>query len=333
MELEGLKLGIDLSVEDSTEGRIVKLHERIHESMRRSVVDAIEIGRLLLEKRTQLAHGLFMRWIGKELPFSPRTARRYMQLYEERDNLVNVSSLTDAYRVLADTAVDLESELQQEPDTGELDDEVIEYAPVRETSSRVERARPDDYSGRLKPEAVEASIDRMMRTLEQPQEQLDYLNDIISRLVEMREKILDEHFTPSAEEKQHWRDEMFKTPDEIERELQEIEAEDAGIAVEGRGEGNPPADVESDPEPVTTAQVAAGIAAGAVPKGISLAEARRRLEEKRKGQEDQPVGPVRTPADIMRERISRGEGEPPAPTQVNRGYRKVGNTRIEQIRN
>lgn len=82
---------------------ITKLHSDIVGYMRLSLDAAIRIGELLSERKAELAHGEFTPWVEANLPFSPRTARRYMKAYENRERIEktdSVSVLTEAYRLL-----------------------------------------------------------------------------------------------------------------------------------------------------------------------------------------------------------------------------------------
>ena len=82
---------------------ITELHNEIAGYMRMSLKAAIEIGRLLNEQKAELAHGEFTPWVEVNLPFTMRTAQRYMRAYQRRDEIAksdNVSVLTEAYRLL-----------------------------------------------------------------------------------------------------------------------------------------------------------------------------------------------------------------------------------------
>ena len=62
----------------------------------KSVADAIKIGEILSENKANMA-GRFLAWIST-LPFSDRTAQRYMQLYAHRDKTATLSDLQTAYK-------------------------------------------------------------------------------------------------------------------------------------------------------------------------------------------------------------------------------------------
>lgn len=81
---------------------IASLHVELVGMARQTLPMAIRIGQLLHEQKEALPHGQFTAWIEACLPFTPRTARNYMRVFEHRERLKteSVSVLTDAYRVL-----------------------------------------------------------------------------------------------------------------------------------------------------------------------------------------------------------------------------------------
>jgi len=80
---------------------INKLHNEIGGALKITLDKAIRIGELLTEQKESLKHGEFTPWVNENLPFTDRTARRYMTLYRNRDRLKmdNVSDLVDAYKI------------------------------------------------------------------------------------------------------------------------------------------------------------------------------------------------------------------------------------------
>lgn len=82
---------------------IRKLHSDILSAARRSVENGIRIGELLTLEREQIDHGKWLPWLKSNIKFSDRTARNYIRLYTERDQikLANVSNLSAAYALLA----------------------------------------------------------------------------------------------------------------------------------------------------------------------------------------------------------------------------------------
>jgi DUF3102 family protein len=76
---------------------------RLHRSIVSSVDAAIEIGHILTEVRSKLAHGSWLPWLETNIEFSRQTADNYIRLFDNRDKLLNVGNLrlSEAYRLLA----------------------------------------------------------------------------------------------------------------------------------------------------------------------------------------------------------------------------------------
>jgi hypothetical protein len=93
------------------------LHEEIALGLRTTLAKAIRIGELLVEQKEKCDHGNWLPWIEANLNFDPRTAQRYMRVFENRDRLKNdsVSYLSDAYQLLADERPDPESVVIKPP--------------------------------------------------------------------------------------------------------------------------------------------------------------------------------------------------------------------------
>lgn len=81
---------------------ITRLHTEIEAYLNKSLANALEIGAKLDQVKADLPHGEFTGWVEDNLPFTPRTARNYMKLYENRDKLESnsVSSIGEAYKLL-----------------------------------------------------------------------------------------------------------------------------------------------------------------------------------------------------------------------------------------
>lgn len=97
---------------DSAVEEITVLHNQIGNHIMQTFTKVIRIGELLTIQKNTLPHGQFTKWIEKNLPFTDRTARNYMRVYQERDRLKSetVSDLTGAYRLLTDSKKTLKSE-------------------------------------------------------------------------------------------------------------------------------------------------------------------------------------------------------------------------------
>lgn len=75
---------------------------------------ALEIGQLLTEKKAELKHGEFGKWITDNLAFTDRTARNYMRLYENKDKILQSGSISEAYQMLEAPKTETVSDLEQE---------------------------------------------------------------------------------------------------------------------------------------------------------------------------------------------------------------------------
>ncbi len=100
---------IQTSIEVNRIQAINELHNQIGGYLRMSLDSAIHIGELLTDQKESMAHGEFTTWIDTNLPFTDRTARNYMRLYQGRDKLKteSVSVLTEGYKLLAEHAIDM----------------------------------------------------------------------------------------------------------------------------------------------------------------------------------------------------------------------------------
>lgn len=96
-----VKAQLDLFSAEATEIR--KLHSELLGHVRTTVEQAIRIGELLTTVKTGLDHGRWLPWLKANVEFHERTARRYIGVFEKRDQLKSdtVSDLTDAYRLLS----------------------------------------------------------------------------------------------------------------------------------------------------------------------------------------------------------------------------------------
>lgn len=73
---------------------IADLHGKLVGYMKKSVALIFEIGKVLTEVKEKLDHGEFTPWVEQNCPFDPRTARRYMAVYD-RFKTDTVSVLKD----------------------------------------------------------------------------------------------------------------------------------------------------------------------------------------------------------------------------------------------
>ena len=92
-----------IAIQNDVAQEIARLHTEVLSCVKVGLETAIRIGELLTQQKEKLGHGYFTRWINANLPFTDRTARNYMRLYEGRDRLKTetVSVLTEGYKLLA----------------------------------------------------------------------------------------------------------------------------------------------------------------------------------------------------------------------------------------
>lgn len=86
---------------EATGVRINQLHEDLIGMFNRGLTIAIEIGELLESKKTELSHGSFGNWINDNLIFSDRTARNYMNIYRNKDRILEAKTISEAYKMLS----------------------------------------------------------------------------------------------------------------------------------------------------------------------------------------------------------------------------------------
>ena len=90
---------------DQSLAEIKTLHGEIENAARTSLKNAVRIGKLLGGIKSTLPHGQWLPWIESNLPFTDRTAARYIQFFERRETLGkldNVSNLSEAYLLLTE---------------------------------------------------------------------------------------------------------------------------------------------------------------------------------------------------------------------------------------
>ncbi|AQT70073.1 Modification methylase DpnIIB [Anaerohalosphaera lusitana] len=85
MESRKKNTGKKRNVERNLVSRINTLHSECENTYRRAVETAIEIGQLLTQKKLELEHGEWGKWVESNLAFTCRTASNYMRLYENQN--------------------------------------------------------------------------------------------------------------------------------------------------------------------------------------------------------------------------------------------------------
>ncbi len=91
-------------------GRINAEHHQVETALRAGLQHAKNAGDLLTEAKRQCRHGEWLKWLGANVRFTDRTARRYMTIASRLDELTTKSdtvsdlSYKDALRVLTSPA-------------------------------------------------------------------------------------------------------------------------------------------------------------------------------------------------------------------------------------
>lgn len=97
----------------NTVERIKALHKEFEDLGKKTLTKGIEIGGILTAEKERLGHGNWGVFLEK-LPFTDRTARRYMKLYERRESIAGLGGIAEAYKALGsgegktDTVSDLD---------------------------------------------------------------------------------------------------------------------------------------------------------------------------------------------------------------------------------
>lgn len=115
------KIILAMLIQKSKIDQIVSLHNELEALLNKSLDNMIRLGELLTEVKAELPHGEFTGWIEENLPFTPRTARRYMKVYNHRAELGGAETITEAYNLLAEPKTDTMSVLPEERKWDEID--------------------------------------------------------------------------------------------------------------------------------------------------------------------------------------------------------------------
>jgi hypothetical protein len=104
-------------------------------SARKTFEHAVRIGELLTGVKVGLKHGEFQNWIKRNCPFSERTARNYIRVYQRREILITarVSVLTNAYGILAEAEAKTASDAVNEEKSSEISERL--RGEIRDTIS------------------------------------------------------------------------------------------------------------------------------------------------------------------------------------------------------
>lgn len=103
---------MNIQVQKTTIETIHKLHNEVELHLKNAINKAIELGGIIANEKQRLGHGNFSTFL-KELPFSERTARRYMLLFDNREKVAGLT-FKEAYKLIGTTKTDTVSDLQED---------------------------------------------------------------------------------------------------------------------------------------------------------------------------------------------------------------------------
>jgi hypothetical protein len=78
---------------------INQLHLEQCATAKQALETAIRIGELLAEQRGKSKRGEWLPWFDANIHFSRKTGDNYRRVFKHRDKFVNVTNLSDAYRI------------------------------------------------------------------------------------------------------------------------------------------------------------------------------------------------------------------------------------------
>ncbi len=180
-------------------GPLVDRHEhvrRITAAWQKTVANIVETGRLLIEAKDDIGHGGFQEMIRAELPFSPRTAQRLMEIAEDRvlSNATHASHLPASWMTLYELAklhrelaklhrdgLDLETLIEEGAIHPKMERrDVLALLPAPEQH---DDDLPSDYEGSAKDETGEAT--ELSNTDAAPEVSSEEINRVAYRLIQL----------------------------------------------------------------------------------------------------------------------------------------------------
>jgi hypothetical protein len=128
-----------------------ELYDQVSENVKAAFDAGIVFGEKLTEYKELCGHGHWESWLEANVKFSARTARRYMDVFEYREQLKsdNVSDLTLAYEMIKEEKAFFKkatkkghSAISKVPETGDTEAEVIQNALKRHGQGRTTHENP-----------------------------------------------------------------------------------------------------------------------------------------------------------------------------------------------
>ena len=134
---------------------IIAKHVELEQMQIGSLEIAISIGELLNDTKGGLDHGDFTPWIQQNLPFSMRTAQKYMQVFYRKDEFhkLGKNELTEAYLLISpDKEKETGTHIHNNPvHTAEGENEEIDVTPIETGTEAHSQKTYLDYWDHLGP--------------------------------------------------------------------------------------------------------------------------------------------------------------------------------------
>ncbi len=83
----------------ATVEEIHSLHSELIGLVGKTIENAARMGQILLHVKGAVKHGEWLPWLEEFAPFSRQSADNYIWIFENKNKLLNVSNLSEAYRL------------------------------------------------------------------------------------------------------------------------------------------------------------------------------------------------------------------------------------------
>ncbi|MBN2547495.1 MAG: DUF3102 domain-containing protein [Spirochaetes bacterium] len=176
------------SVDKQTINEINALHEEIKSLMSQTYEKGLRIGDLLCRKKGELPHGEFQGWVDQYCPFTYRTARRYMLVFERKSELENagIMSLAQAYKWLT-TKSDTVSLLKDETNDNAI--EIIDAVITEITDDDLSEQEREIERLRGELEALKEEKKESLKAVKILKKDNEGYQNLITNIKSMREVI------------------------------------------------------------------------------------------------------------------------------------------------
>lgn len=188
---------------------ISKAHEDFMHSMKDTLENGIKAGEYLIELKETLEHGEFIEWVNNNLPFTERTAQKYMRIARNQDKLQEKGArlLSEAYNAVNDqkkpnyrdtykeseTIINNDDAFDEEIDDDFLkmkDEEILKQSAEPSNGKKPEQQK-DVYSYWTDLQKLISGMNYMYRRLSQQRNSKTprYLGYMIGNIKEMAERL------------------------------------------------------------------------------------------------------------------------------------------------